>query len=141
METQENVQIAREAYRLFSIGDIEGILNLHADDVEFVYPGLSEVVPLAGTFRGKDQVRKFFGLVMENLEFDVFEPRDFIPYQDKVIILGYDKERVRKTGKAMEVEWVHITSFRDGKVVRWQAFFDTAREVEAFTPEREVVAG
>ena len=133
---EENTQIAREAYRLFGQGDIDGILDLYTEDVEFVFPGPGEFVPLSGTYRGKEQVRQFFGKVYELLEFTSFEPREFVSNGDKVIVIGHDTGKVRMTDKSFEEDWVHISTFRNGKVARWQAFVDTARLVNDFKPEK-----
>lgn len=136
MNEQENAQRARQAYQFFSQGNIDGILDLYADEVEFVFPGPADIVPMAGTFRGKDQVRKFFGLVNQNLEFTAFEPREFIPHGDLVIVLGHDRGKVRTTGKTFEEDWVHVATYRDGKLIHWQAFIDTARVAADFTPAK-----
>lgn len=136
MIEQENAQVARKAYQLFSQGDINGILDLYADEVEFVFPGPADLVPMAGTFRGKEQVRKFFGLVNENLEFTLFEPREFVPHGELVIVIGHDKGKVRKTGKDFEEDWVHIARYQNGKLIHWQAFIDTARVAADFTPAK-----
>jgi uncharacterized protein len=140
MNTEQNLENARKAYAFFLQGDIDGILDLYADDVEFVFPGPAEIIPMAGSFRGKEQVRNFFRLVNENLDFDSFEPRDFIPHRDLVIILGHDTGRVRRTGKTFEEDWVHVATYcDDGKLIRWQAFVDTAKVVADFTPAQASV--
>lgn len=136
MNEQENLQNARKAYQLFSQGDINGVLDLYAEDVVFVFPGPADIIPMAGTFRGKEQVRKFFGLVNQNLDFSLFEPREFIPHHDLVIVLGYDKGQVRSTGKSFEEDWVHVARYRDGKLTHWQAFIDTAQVAADFTPAK-----
>lgn len=136
MNEQENVQNARKAYQLFSQGDIDGILNLYAEEVVFVFPGPADLVPIAGTFRGKEQVRKFFGLLHDNLEFTSFEPREFVAQGDLVIILGHDTGKVRKTGKSFDEDWVHVVRYRDGQLIHFQAFIDTAQMVADFSPAK-----
>jgi ketosteroid isomerase-like protein len=39
---------------------------------------------------------------------------------------------IKKTGRTMASEFVHIFTFRDGKVVRFREFLDTAQLAEAY---------
>jgi ketosteroid isomerase-like protein len=39
--------------------------------------------------------------------------------------VGHDTGKVRATGTAFEEDWIHICTYRDGKLARWQAFVDT----------------
>jgi ketosteroid isomerase-like protein len=50
MSTQENTQIVKDAFAAVGRGDIQGLLALSAEDVEWIIPG--EEWPLAGTHRG-----------------------------------------------------------------------------------------
>jgi ketosteroid isomerase-like protein len=40
--------------------------------------------------------------------------------------------KVKKTGKAMTSDWVHIFTIADGKVKTFREFLDTARAAEAY---------
>jgi uncharacterized protein len=139
MNEQENIQLARDGYREFNEGDINSILNRNTEDTEWVFPGPPDLLPIAGTFRGRDQVARFFTLLGETLEFDSFEAREFVPYGDRVIVIGHDTGKVRATGKTFVEDWVHICTYRDGKLARWQAFADTAQMVADYTPAQATV--
>jgi uncharacterized protein len=56
----------------------------------------------------------------------VFEPREFIDASEHVIVLGWEKTTALDTNKTFETEWVHVFTVRNGKIVRWRGFFDTA---------------
>ena len=75
---------------------------------------------------------EFFNLVGSNLEFSEFTPKDFYPVGDKVFVLGRYAMKVKKTGKAMTSDWVHIFTIADGKVKTFREFLDTARAAEAY---------
>ncbi len=52
--------------------------------------------------------------------------------EDSVAVVGYTKIRVHATGKVYESDFVHLVTFRDGKVTKFQEFFDTYAAGEAF---------
>ena len=51
---------------------------------------------------------------------------------DSVAVVGYLKCRVKATGRVYESDFVHLVTFRDGKVARFQEFFDTQAAGDAF---------
>ena len=73
MSEQQNTQRVKEVYAAFVRGDIPAVLEALADDVEWVSPGPSDL-PWAGTFRGKQAVLAWFGIVSEGTEMQAFEP-------------------------------------------------------------------
>jgi ketosteroid isomerase-like protein len=125
MTEQENIDLARKGYQEFIEGDINSILNRNTEDSVWFFPGPTDLVPFSGTFQGRDQVAQFFSKLGETLAFDSFEPREFLPFGDRVIVIGHDSGKIRATGTAIEEDWVHICTYRDGKLARWQAFADT----------------
>lgn len=48
----------------------------------------------AGTFKGKEAVRAWFGGFASTLDFTMFEPREFIAQNDKVVSLVYAEATV-----------------------------------------------
>ena len=124
MSEQANIQTAQNGYAAFGRGDIPAILELLTDDIEWVDPGPSDV-PTAGTHRGKEAVLAWFGTLGENLDFQVFEPREFIAQGDKVVSIVYAEATVRSTGRQVIDEEAHVWTFKDGKVARIQLFQDT----------------
>jgi hypothetical protein len=56
MSAEENVKTVQEGYAAFGRGDVPAILELLTDDIEWIEPGPPDVIPVAGTYRGKDEV-------------------------------------------------------------------------------------
>jgi ketosteroid isomerase-like protein len=52
--------------------------------------------------------------------------REFIEAGEHVTVLGWAKVLALDTGMPFESEWVHVFTVRDGKVVRWRGFANTA---------------
>jgi ketosteroid isomerase-like protein len=133
MAEAENTQTAKDAYAAFGRGDIPAVIAVMADDIEWVFPGPTDVIPNAGTFRGREAVGAWFGTLNATVEFQVFEPREFIAQGDKLVALVYIENTVRSTGGKQAVHEAHLWTFRDGKVASFQVYTDTAAIAAAFT--------
>ena len=125
MNEQQNVALVQQAYESFGRGDIQGLLNSLSDQVEWRTPK-PEGVPFGGEYRGRDEVGRFFSELSQYEEVTHFEPREFIAQGDRVVALGIYGFKAKATGRKAESEWVHLFTIRNGKVVRFQEFFDTA---------------
>ena len=132
VSADENIQAAVDGYAAFGRGDIAAILAVLTDDVEWINPGPPDVIPGAGTHRGKEAVGAFFGTLAESTDFQVFEPREFIAQGDKVVALIYSESTARSTGRHVVDHAAHLWTFRDGKVAGFQVFQDTAALVAAY---------
>jgi ketosteroid isomerase-like protein len=126
-----NVEVVQQSYEAVGRGDIPALLDLLTDDVEWTFQGPS-VIPLAGIRRGHEGVAEFFSLVGGNLEFERFEPREFVAQGDTVVVLGFERSLVKPTGRTFEQEWAHVYKLREGKVAEFLALEDTAAHAVAF---------
>jgi uncharacterized protein len=131
MSEKMNADVVQQGYAAFGSGDIPGLLDLLTDDVEWSLQGPS-VIPWAGTRHGREGVAEFFSLLGETLEFEQFEPREFVAQGDTVVVLGYERSVVKPTGRAFEQEWAHVYTLRDGKIATGRFIEDTAAQVVAF---------
>ena len=130
MSEQENVQAVQQQYATFLRGDIQAVLNGLTDDVEWQEPGPPDVLPWAGTRRGREQVAQFFTLLSEILEFEQFEPQEFIAQGDKVVVLVRQRVRVKTTGRTFEQDTAQVLTLREGKIAKFR-IEDTAAIVAA----------
>ena len=131
MSDQANVGVVQQGYEALGRGDIPALLDLMADDVEWTLQG-PPVIPWAGTRRGREGVAEFFSLLGETLEFEQFEPREFVAQGDTVVVLGYERSLVKPTGRTFGQEWAHVYTLRDGKIAKGRFIEDTAAQVVAF---------
>ena len=133
MSEKDNVQMVEKAYNAFKRGDIKAVLNTLAEDVEWISPGPPDVMPAAGTRRGRQAVAEFFATVSEQEDIEVFEPQEFIAQGNKVVAILEYRSRVKATGRIAETSLVHVFDIAGGKVKRFREFFDTASVLPAFT--------
>ena len=131
MSEQTNVAVVQQAYEAFGRGDIPRVLDHLTDDVVWALQGPS-TIPFAGVHRGREGIAEFFSLVEEALEYEQFEPREFVAQGDSVVVLGYERSLVKPTGRTFEQEWAHVYTLRDGRIATGRLFEDTAAEVAAF---------
>ena len=109
--------------------------ELMADDIEWVNPGDPDDNPNAGTFKGKEAVLGWFGGLAATRDYTTFEPREFIAQNDKVVSLVYAEATVRDTGRAFANHEAHVSTFREGKLARFQIYLDTAAAAAAHRVE------
>src|SRR3712207_8664187 len=131
MSTHDNVQASKDAYAAFGRGDIAAVMQTIADQVEWIVPGTADV-PTAGTYRGKQAVQEWFGTLAQTVEFERFEPYEFISHGDTVVVFVHIVARVRQTNRTYTSEDAHRSTYRDGKVVQFQVFTDTAAAAAAY---------
>jgi uncharacterized protein len=131
MSEQDNLRIVQEGYADFGRGDVQSLLGKFAEDIEWVIPG-SKNNPLAGTYKGHSRVGDFFKLLSDLTEISTFEPREFVAQGEKVVVLGRETGRVKSTGRTFQSEWAMAFTLRNGKIVRFQEYADTANLGAAF---------
>ncbi|HEV3199516.1 MAG TPA: nuclear transport factor 2 family protein [Bryobacteraceae bacterium] len=124
MSANENIQIAQKAYADFGRGDIPALLAAVDENVEWVTPDIG-MAP-GGTYRGKAGVAQFFQQVGETWEFQAFEPKEYIASGDRLVVLGSYAFTSRSTGRSGSCDWAMVWKLRDGKVVHFQEYSDTA---------------
>ena len=135
MHEQENLEVIHQAYEAFGQGDVAGVLALLAEDVRWSTPGPPDVVPYAGSRTGREQVSGYFEAFGGAVEVTDFEPRKFFCEEDMVVVLGHYAFRVTSTGKAVDTDWVHAFTLKDGKITEFRGYEDSAAVVAAFTPQ------
>jgi len=127
---QENVQIVKDSYAAFGRGDIQGLLALFAEDIEWIAPG--EGLPRAGTYRGQAAVADLLQKLSETVEFSSFEPREFVAEGDRVLVAGFESGRLKATNRTFEGHWVMAFTVRKGRVTNVQEYNDTLALARAF---------
>lgn len=132
--SQANIDLAKEGYAAFLRGDIPRLLELMTDDIEWVLHTPAEASPTGGIYRGKPALADWFRKLAEHYEFDTFSPDEFIASGDKVVVLGHEAVRVKATGRRGEFDWVHIFTYRQGKLARFDGFLDSYTEAQLWKP-------
>jgi ketosteroid isomerase-like protein len=129
-EAISNLELAKEAYKLFAEGNIPSFMEMQHDDVVYEIIGEPDV-PYAGTYKGKDELMRFFGKLNEILEFKKFKPKEFITEGDNMAVVVDSEATIRSNGNTAQRDLVHLLNFKDGKCIRLRDFSDTNLLVKA----------
>jgi ketosteroid isomerase-like protein len=131
MSKTEQIQ---SLYAAFGRGDVTAILEQLTDSVDWNNSGVhSNEIPWNGNFTGKARVPAFFAAVAENAELPVFNPHTFIEGPDHVAVLLHIEGRVKKNGRPLINDVVHVWRFDDtGKIASYRHYNDTAMELAAW---------
>ena len=126
----ENVARVSEIYEAIQQGDQATLGNALADDVELELVGAA-TSPTTGHWRGRDEVLAGAARNYAQLEDQRPELVTVLAQGDQVSVIGRERGRLRATGREYEVPWMHLFTFRDGKVVRIYGFSDTHSIIQA----------
>jgi uncharacterized protein len=131
MNEQENTKTVKQAYDYFKSGNIEGVLGLMSNEVDWRLPNV-ENMPHAGTRKGIEQVSEFFSLLDEVQDAKQFDPNEFIAQGDRVVAMGHYIWKVKPTNREYESDFVHVFTVRDGKITGFDEYFDTTPATVAY---------
>ncbi|MBA3320140.1 MAG: nuclear transport factor 2 family protein [Pyrinomonadaceae bacterium] len=134
MSESDNTKVVESIFANFGRGDVPGVLAALAEDVEWLIPGPS-IIPYAGLRRGHEEVAQFFMALGGAVEFEQFEPREFVAQGDTIIVLGFERGRVRATEKVFDNPWAMRFQLRRRRVVSFRSYEDTAAVAAAFSPQ------
>ena len=130
----EYVKVVKGMYEAFAKGDIPAVVAALDPQVEwweaenFIY---DEGNPYIGPEAVLNGVFMRIGTEWEGF---TVSPKEVLDAGDTVIGHGYYSGTYVKNGKQVRAQFAHFFTFRDGKIVRFQQYTDTAQF-------KEVVAG
>jgi uncharacterized protein len=129
-------EVIAAVYECFGRGDMPGLLAFVADDVDWGSGSSApdaDLVPMLARGRGHGAVAHYFSGVAD-LAFERFEPIRFLVDGDVVLTELAVEVVHRGTGKRLAFGEIHHFTVRDGKVVRYSNFVDTAALIELYRP-------
>ena len=128
-QEQANVEAIKKGYEAFTSGDIETVMNLFDDDIEWVQPGDSAI---SGTYHGKAEVVEYLGRLAEKSV--TVKLNRLLADGDMVVALT---EVAVGDEKGQDAD---VFTLRDGKTVRVQVHTDTA-VMERVYGKKQLAAG
>jgi uncharacterized protein len=140
MSTQENVQIVKDFFAAMRSGDMQALLALSAEDIEWIIPG--EGWPLVGTHRGHAGLSDLLQKASETLETSYPTPFEFVAQGDRVLVVGFAGGKIIATNKTFEDDWVFAITVRNGKLTNIREYIDTqalARASEMSLGNEEII--
>ncbi|MCB9012683.1 MAG: nuclear transport factor 2 family protein [Bacteroidales bacterium] len=130
-EDNANIAIVKQLYNAFMKKEINTILGLLSQDVEWGEPE-NPFNPAGGTRTGHAGFLEWINIGKEAEDILVLEPKQFLTNDNFVAVSGYMKCLAKPTGKVYESDFVHLVKIKDNKIQKFQEFFDTYIAGEAF---------
>jgi uncharacterized protein len=138
--SNNHVQIVRDFFAAMRSGDMQALLALSDEDIEWIIPG--EGWPLAGTHRGHAGLADLLQKASETLETSYPKPFEFVAQGDRVLVVGFAKGKIIATSKTFEDDWVFAITVRNGKLTNIREYIDTqalARASEMSLGNEEII--
>jgi uncharacterized protein len=129
MSAQDNKEAIERGYAAFTSGDMEAVMSLFDDDIEWVQPGQSSV---SGTFHGKAEVMEHLGRLAEKTL--TVKLNQLIAEGDTVVAI------TEVTAGGETGEDADVFTLRNGKTVRAQMHGDTSL-LERVYGKKQLAAG
>jgi len=127
MSTEQNIQIAQKGYADFGRGDIASIIASLDDSIVWIVPEVPNAPGApGGTYKGKAGATQFFQQVVSTWDFQAFEPKNYIASGDQVAVTGSYTATAKATGRTVTADWCMVWTIKNGKVVHFQEYTDSA---------------
>ena len=116
----EAKSVMDKMFAAFCKGDIAELVATVSIDTLWIYHG-TQIIPKS-TFEGKEGVRKFFKNILNKTEIINFEAQEYIVQENKVVVLGREHQRVKRSGRELKQKWVQIYTVENGLITRMEEF-------------------
>lgn len=131
----ENLEIIRSAYRIWSesLGkNIDHWIGLMDEQVRFDSLGGGEPgLDFSRACKSKADVRRYFVELVRDWQMIHYTVEELVAQGERVVMLGRCEWKNRKTGKSVETPKADFIKLRNGRVVEFLEFFDTAKVLAA----------
>jgi ketosteroid isomerase-like protein len=124
----KDVKTLRDAYEALNQGDIERALAVLDENAEWCE---HSDLPEAGLYRGRAAIRSFLESFLESWENFTQETEDVRAGEECVLILLRSRSRGKGSGIAVEAQYAHLWTMRDGRGLRVDAYFDREEALSA----------
>jgi ketosteroid isomerase-like protein len=124
---ERDLEKIEELYRAQQKSDVRSILMLMSPDVEIIQ---SDELPWGGRYTGHDGVKKFLAALTEHIDSQVQVER-LIDAGEKIAVVGRTVGNALKTKLEFDIPVVHIWTFNEGQVIRFEPYIDNATMLAA----------
>jgi uncharacterized protein len=129
--SQESADIVRGMYEAFGKGDIQTVIAALDPQVEwweaenFIYADRNPYLGPQAVLEG------VFARIAEEWEGFVVSPEEILDAGETIIGHGHYSGTYKRNGEHVRAQFAHFFTFRDGRVVKFQQYTDTAQFLQA----------
>jgi ketosteroid isomerase-like protein len=134
MSFDDNIKLVKTTMDELMRGNPAPLLAAITDDavIKAVIP---DGTPISGEFRGREGFLRYFQALGEVMEILEVQTHDYTASAGHVVILGFERARVRRTGKLLECDIATVIGVDHGKITRLVALADMSAIVDAYRPD------
>jgi ketosteroid isomerase-like protein len=126
--SDQNVELVRKSAEAFNRGGIEALRAFADPQIEFHEPPEQ---PAPRVARGWDETLEMWREFDSAWESHQTEIEELRPLGDDRILLLSIEHFVGRDGMTVDAPFAGIVTIKDGKILRWQAFWDRSRAFAA----------
>jgi ketosteroid isomerase-like protein len=113
---EQEVETIRKAYEDFNSGNVEGVIGILDENVQWTEPGGGKSP--SGTFTGPQSVaEEVFAAIPQNFDEFSASPENFDDQGDRIVVTGRFSGK-SKSGADLDSAFTHTYEMSGGKVVR-----------------------
>lgn len=127
---QRNIALLQPLYDIWNStkgARFDHLLDVVADDVRWQsLPRGGAGMEFTRCCHSREEVLRYFSGLTETWELLAYDVHEYIAQGDRVVALSRCAFRHRRTGRTVETDKADVVRLRDGKIVEFLEFFDTA---------------
>jgi ketosteroid isomerase-like protein len=132
MGHKENLQNAYTSWHNSKGSNKQKWFDLMADNIVFrSLAGGAEGMEFTKTCESKEEVQRYFSGLNEGWEMLYYTPEKYICEGDSVAVRSTTGWKNKHTGKEVHTPKADFFEFKDGKIVEFYEFYDTAKAFAA----------
>ena len=123
-----SVDMVKNLYEAFGQGNIPAVLEGMSPDVRWHQAENNPYMPTGEPFVGPEAIlNQLFAKLGEEWDEFTVHPKTFHDAGESVIVEARYTGTFKATGKSMDAQVCHVWDLKDGKVIRYQQYLDTAK--------------
>ena len=127
----KEVEVVNKMFQAFGTGNMEALKSTLSDTSVLVYYG-SDLIPYSGTYKGKEEVVRFIGNIVSSVDILDFKVEQIISNGKTVVVLGSEKQKIKKNSKILEQNWVQVYTVENGLITKMDEYANTAYSEKLF---------
>ncbi|HEX5709079.1 MAG TPA: nuclear transport factor 2 family protein [Pyrinomonadaceae bacterium] len=129
--SQENVEVVRRMYEAFGRGDIATVVGALDAEIEW-WEAENFIYADGNPYRGPEAVlHGVFARLGEEWEGFSVAPEGVLDAGETAVGYGHYSGTFKRTGERVRAQFAHFFTLREGKVVKFQQYTDTAQFLRA----------
>jgi uncharacterized protein len=126
--SQSDIETIRLVYEAISRGDWDAALDEASANFELIPPDSN---PIAGTYRGPEQVRGFFDELWAAFDEVEVRPQEFLDLGDRILVFLQMRFKPAESNASLEMRLAHVWTVHDGEIIRCEVFTERHQALEA----------